>query len=59
MFAWLNENLATILVVLLLAVAVFFAARHILRTRKAGGCVGCSGCSGSCPHCESHSETKQ
>ncbi len=42
------------IVILVLAVMVFFAVRSMWRRRKAGGCSGCSGCSGCC-----HSSTCQ
>ena len=38
--------IANILVLLVLGVVVFFAARSLMRTFKKGGCAGCSG--GSC-----------
>lgn len=39
--------MATYVVGLLLICAVYFAARHVLRVQRRGGCVGCSdGCSG-------------
>ena len=46
-------NLATALVLLVLAIAVFFAARVVYRSK---GCIGCScegssSCSGSCAAC--------
>ena len=41
----------TVIVILIVAVAVFFAVRRVVRmTRRKGGC-GC-GCSG-CPHADS------
>ncbi|MCI7248086.1 MAG: FeoB-associated Cys-rich membrane protein [Clostridiales bacterium] len=44
--------LSTIIAVLILAVILIMAVRHIVRTKKQGGCVGCphsSSCgSGSC-----------
>ena len=50
-------NLPTLLVLLLVAVALFFALRAFLRPGRSGSCgcgsSGCSGCAGgpSCPHC--------
>jgi len=58
MFTWLSANLATVVIVLLLAVAVFFAVRHVLRERKAGGCSGCSS-RGSCPHCRNEKDLRR
>lgn len=37
-----------VIVILVLAVIVFFAVRAMWRRRKEGGCSGCSGCSGCC-----------
>ncbi|MCR5351498.1 MAG: FeoB-associated Cys-rich membrane protein [Bacteroidales bacterium] len=50
-------NLASLLILLLVAVALFFAVRSFVRAGKRGGCgcgsSGCSSCgSGSdCPYC--------
>lgn len=41
-------SLADIIVLILVAVAVFFAVRAVVKARKKGSCVGCSGCSGDC-----------
>ena len=54
-------NLPSILVLLLVAVAVYLAIRSFLRAGRAGSCgcgsSGCSGCSGSsgCPYCSGKS----
>ena len=52
-------NLSSILVLLLVAVAVYLAIRSFLRAGRAGGCgsSGCSGCSGNsdCPYCSGKS----
>lgn len=41
--------MGTFIVCALLAVAVFFAARHVYRQHKSGTCAGgCAGCSGCC-----------
>ena len=59
-------NLPTLLVLLLVAVALFFAVRFYVRAGRRGGCScgasgpscrgtsGCSGCSAApgCPHCQ-------
>lgn len=44
----------------ILLICVFLAVRHVVKTKKAGGCVGCSGCSGKtgCPHCDAQSADK-
>lgn len=45
-----------IIVLLLVAVALFFCIRSIIRNKKRGGsscgcgCTGCSGCGGSCAY---------
>ena len=49
-------NLPTLIVLLLVAVALFFALRAFLRSQGKGGCScagGCNACAGSsrCPHC--------
>ena len=33
-------------IMLLIAVAVFFAVRAVMKSSKNGGCAGCDGCSG-------------
>lgn len=42
--------MGTVVVLAVLAVIVYFAARSVIRDKKAGkcsgGCAGCSGCSG-------------
>lgn len=53
-------NAADLILLVLLAAAVFFALRHIRRMRKsgcacgnAGGCTGdCASCRSACPHKE-------
>lgn len=51
-------NLPTLIVLLLVAVALFLALRAYLRAGRSGGCScgssGCSGCAGgpTCPHCK-------
>ena len=44
---WLKENLATILVCLLLALIVFWIVRGMIRNRRAGK----SACGGTCAGC--------
>ena len=51
-------NIADILIIALIAIALFFAVRHVVKLRKSGGCAcgsagGCSGCTGSCASCPS------
>lgn len=46
--------MGTYIVGALVLAAVFFAARHVLKVTKSGGCVGCgesSGCKEGCCHC--------
>lgn len=50
-------NGSTIIVLVILAVILFFAIRAIVRTKKKGGCVGCSGCSTG-EGCHSKTENK-
>ena len=49
-------NIADILIIVVIAVALFFAVRHVVKLRKSGGCAcgsagGYSGCCASCPSC--------
>ncbi len=55
-------NLPSLIILLLVAVALFFAVRTFVRAGRVGGCgscgtSGCSGCSGgeSCPFCKDKS----
>jgi len=50
---WILNNRGTLLVGALVLLALFFAARSVVKKRKQGGCVGCSGCDSAdgCPHC--------
>ena len=55
-------NFPSLIILLVVAVALFFAVRSFVRAGKVGGCgscgtSGCSGCSsgGSCPYCQSKS----
>lgn len=43
----------TLIVGGLLLLCVVLALRHVIRTKKAGGCVGCPG-GGACAHCHAH-----
>ena len=47
MFSWLADNLATVLISLVLLVIVFFIVRYLLNNRKSGK----SSCGGGCAHC--------
>ena len=43
-------NLVEILIIAVLALAVFFALRRMIRMRKSGGCgCGCADCDKACP----------
>ena len=48
---WIVANRGNLVVGILLCMALFFAVRAIIRSRRSGkGCGGnCSGCSGCCP----------
>lgn len=55
-------NLPSLIILLLVAVALFFAVRSFVRAGRVGGCgscgtSGCSGCSsgGDCPYCHGKS----
>jgi len=42
-------KLIDILLIIPIAIIVFFAVRRTVRTRKSGGCgCGCAGCNGAC-----------
>ena len=48
---WLAENIASIVLLLVLGVIVFFAIRGKVRERKQGGCgCGCEHCCGCATH---------
>ncbi len=50
---WIKDNLATIIVGLLLLTAVIFAIYRLIKEHRNGKCsVGCPGCSiaGKCPY---------
>lgn len=50
--------MSTLIVGLLVAVLVFFAARSVVRQSKTGGCSGCSGgCAGCSGSCGCHADT--
>ena len=59
MIGWLATNWVNILVIALVAVAVFFAARSLIKDKKAGK----SSCGCNCSHCamagKCHSQTKK
>ena len=44
-------SLLEIAIVAVIALAVFFALRRVIRMRKNGCSCGCSGCCGSCAAC--------
>lgn len=47
MAAWIMENLASIVLLLVVAAIVFFLIRSKIKERKQGSCgCGCEGCSG-------------
>lgn len=59
MIGWLAANWVNILVIALVAVAVFFAARSLIKDKKAGK----STCGCNCSHCalagKCHSQHKK
>jgi len=51
MSAWIAENLASIVLALVVAAILIFLIRSKVRQRKQGTCgCGCSGCSGCTAH---------
>ena len=51
---WLTENLATVLVLLIVSALVALVIVGMIRDKQKGKsvtCGGCSGCSGNCAHC--------
>ena len=56
MFAWIAENIATILICLVLALAVVLIVVKLVRGRK-NGCASCGGNCGRCPtDCSCHKQ---
>ena len=45
-------SMGDLLVLAVIGLAVFFAARTLRKDRKQGGCAGCSGCGGNCGSCK-------
>lgn len=43
---WLTENIMSIVLLLVVALAVFFIIRNKLKAKRSGKGCGCSGCSG-------------
>lgn len=51
MIVWITENLASIILLLVVGALVFFLVRSKIRQRKKGSCgCGCEGCSGCAAH---------
>lgn len=48
--------MATWIVGLILVGAVYFAAKHVLKAHKSGGCVGCPESGSCCCHCAEHTK---
>lgn len=49
MLTWIVENLASIILLLVVAAILFFLVRSKIRQRKKGACgCGCERCSGCC-----------
>ncbi len=59
MLTFLMENIATIIITVVLVAVVALVVRGMIRDRKAGKCCGgCSGCSGS-SGCHGHHPVKK
>lgn len=54
MIEWISANIGTIIICIILFLLFMLAIRHIIKTKKNGGCVGCNtkGCDGQCCHCK-------
>lgn len=53
MIAWIGENIASIILLLVVAAIVFFLIRSKIKERRNGACgcgCGCAGCSGCAAH---------
>ncbi|MBR1757610.1 MAG: FeoB-associated Cys-rich membrane protein [Lachnospiraceae bacterium] len=51
MISWLAENLASLVLLLVVAAIIFFLVRSKLKKHKNGACgCGCEGCSGCAAH---------
>ena len=51
MATWIMENLASIVLLLVVAAIVFFLIRSKIKERKQGSCgCGCEGCGGCAAH---------
>lgn len=57
MFAWISENLLTVITIAAVALMIFFAVRQLVKDRKKG-CHSCGGSCGSCPMCGSCGKKK-
>ena len=55
---WLTENLATILVSLVVLALVTLVIAGMIRDKKKGKSVTCGGCSGDCAHCRAEHAAK-
>ena len=50
MIEWFRKNLASIVLLIVVALIVFFIVRNKIKEKKQGKCsCGCSGCSGCSP----------
>ena len=50
MLTWFIENIASIMLLLVVAAIVFFLVRSKIKQRKQGSCGGCEGCRGCTAH---------
>ena len=55
---WITENLATILVSLVVLALVTLVIAGMIRDKKKGKSVTCGGCSGDCAHCRAEHAAK-
>lgn len=52
MIEWIIQNMATIIVSIVMLAAFILAIRYIYKSKKAGkACIGCGGCNGKCDRC--------
>jgi sensor histidine kinase regulating citrate/malate metabolism len=57
MFQWIGQNLATLLIVLVLVLLVGLVIVYLIRQKKKGKCVGCD--SSHCARCQENCQSTQ
>ncbi|MGI6174786.1 MAG: FeoB-associated Cys-rich membrane protein [Christensenellales bacterium] len=57
MLQWIEHNLSTLLIALVLALLVGLVIVYLIRQKKKGKCVGCD--SSHCASCQGHCESQQ